>query len=53
MKISISEISEGYRWVLETGPDECLMDSGRESDLHSCIAAIERSMDELLGSIRG
>ena len=48
MRISITDVvPEGYRWVLEMGPNDCLMESGRESDLRSCIAAIERVQEEL------
>lgn len=52
MRISITDVApEGYRWVLEMGPDDCLMESGREGDLRSCIAAIERARDELCENI--
>ena len=48
MRISITDVlPEGYRWVLEMGPNDCLMESGREKDLQSCMAAIERTRDEL------
>ena len=47
MRITIEAIEVGYRWVLETGPGHCLMESGRAPDLPSCVRGVQEAEAEL------
>jgi len=47
MRITIEAIEAGYRWVLETGPGHCLMESGRAPDLLGCVRCVEDAEAEL------
>ena len=47
MRITIEAIEAGYRWVLETGPGHCLMESGRAPDLLSCVRGVQDAEAEL------
>lgn len=48
MIVTITDLKEsGYRWVLEAGPDNCFLESGRASDLVSCAVAVQAAQADL------
>ena len=48
MRVVIESLPEdGYRWILEAGPNHCLLESGRAPDLFNCIEQVQDAEAEL------
>ena len=48
MIVTITDLKEsGFRWVLEAGPDNCFLESGRAPDLVGCAVAVQAAQADL------